>query len=123
MEIAERYLELVDDHALGQRVFATLRDEHDRARTAVLEIVEQGELLDRHPVLQQSIRLRNPYVDPMNAVQIELLRRHRAGARTRPGPCSARSPGSPPPCATPASAVPLLGEAQPQASACRYPFL
>ena len=86
MGIAERYLELVDDAALGHRVFAALREEHDRARTAVLEIVEQGELLDRHPVLQQSIRLRNPYVDPMNAVQIELLRRHRSGdeAATRP---------------------------------------
>ena len=67
-------------------MFAALRDEHDRARAAVLEIVEQQELLDRHPVLQQSIRLRNPYVDPMNAIQVELLRRHRAGDEeaTRP---------------------------------------
>ena len=56
-----------------------------RAR-AVLEIVEPRDLLDRHPVLQQSIRLRNPYVDPMNAIQVELLRRHRAGddEATRP---------------------------------------
>jgi phosphoenolpyruvate carboxylase len=79
MGIAERYLELVDDDALAQRVFGVLRDEHDRARTVVLEVVEAHELLDRHPVLQQSIRLRNPYVDPMNAIQVELLRRYRAG--------------------------------------------
>ena len=46
---------------------------------AVLTIVEAHELLDRHPVLQQSIRLRNPYVDPMNAIQVELLERWRAG--------------------------------------------
>ena len=48
-------------------------------REAVLSIVEAGELLDRQPVLQQSIRLRNPYVDPMNAIQVELLARWRAG--------------------------------------------
>jgi phosphoenolpyruvate carboxylase len=43
----------------------------------VLAIVEAGELLDRHPVLQQTIRLRNPYVDPISAIQVELLRRWR----------------------------------------------
>ena len=69
----------VDDAALASRIFGSLRDEHDRARAAVLEIVEARELLDRHPVLQQSIRLRNPYVDPMNAIQVELLKRWRAG--------------------------------------------
>ncbi|HEX3289887.1 MAG TPA: phosphoenolpyruvate carboxylase [Gaiella sp.] len=79
MGIAERYLELVDDAGLASRVFAALRAEHDRASAAVLEIVEARELLDRHPVLQQSIRLRNPYVDPMNAIQVELLGRWRAG--------------------------------------------
>jgi phosphoenolpyruvate carboxylase len=79
MGIAEGYLPLVGDDGLAARVFASLRAEHDRARAAVLEIVETRELLDRQPVLQQSIRLRNPYVDPMNAIQVELLRRHRAG--------------------------------------------
>ena len=79
MEIAERYLRLVEDSALATRVFGVLREEHDRARDVVLEIVEARELLDRQPVLQQSIRLRNPYVDPMNAIQVELLERWRAG--------------------------------------------
>jgi phosphoenolpyruvate carboxylase len=79
MGIAERYLELVLDSALAARVFGGLREEHDRTRAAVLEIVEARELLDRHPVLQESVRLRNPYVDPMNAIQVELLKRHRAG--------------------------------------------
>ncbi len=79
MGIAERYLELVGDDRLARRVFGVLREEHDRARDVVLGIVEARELLDRHPVLQQSIRLRNPYVDPMNAIQVELLGRWRAG--------------------------------------------
>ncbi len=79
MGIAERYLELVDDTPLADRVFGALRDEHDRACARVLEIVEARDLLDRHAVLQQSIRLRNPYVDPMNAIQVELLRRYRGG--------------------------------------------
>jgi phosphoenolpyruvate carboxylase len=79
MGIAERYLPLVQDESLGARVFGALRDEHDRAREAVLAIVEARELLDRHPVLQESVRLRNPYVDPLNAIQVELLGRWRAG--------------------------------------------
>ncbi len=79
MGIAERYLELVPDTALATRMFGLLREEHDRTRDAVLAIVGSRELLDRHPVLQQSVTLRNPYVDPMNAIQVELLGRHRAG--------------------------------------------
>jgi phosphoenolpyruvate carboxylase len=82
MEIAGRYLELVPDAELAERVFVGLRDEHERTREAVLAIVGTRELLDRHPVLQQSIRLRNPYVDPMNAIQVELLKRHRTGDST-----------------------------------------
>ena len=49
----------------------------------MLAIVEARELLDRQPVVQRSIRLRNPYVDPMNAIQVELLRRYRGAATTR----------------------------------------
>lgn len=79
MEIAERYLELVPDAALAERVFGVVGAEHDLAVGRVLEIVEARSLLDRHPVLQQSVRLRNPYVDPMNAIQVELLKRWRGG--------------------------------------------
>ena len=82
LEIAAQYLTLVPEHAEGERLFALLAAEHERAVAAVLEIVEAEQLLDRHPALQQSIRLRNPYVDPMNAIQVELLRRHRAGDET-----------------------------------------
>ncbi len=73
LSIARGYLELVDD----VRLFDVIVEEHERTVAAVLEIVEAGELLDRQPVVQRSIRLRNPYVDPMSAIQVELLRRWR----------------------------------------------
>jgi phosphoenolpyruvate carboxylase len=75
IEIAREYLVLVDDRSL----WAGIAAEHERTVAAVLEIVEADELLDRHPLVQRSVRLRNPYVDPMNAIQVELLRRYRAG--------------------------------------------
>jgi phosphoenolpyruvate carboxylase len=79
LEIAAGYLRLVPDEAEPERMFAVIAAEHDRAVAAVLEIVEAQALLDRHPVVQRSIALRNPYVDPMNAIQVELLKRYRAG--------------------------------------------
>jgi phosphoenolpyruvate carboxylase len=75
MEIAFEYLALVEDDSL----WPTIAGEHERTVAAVLEIVEARELLDRQPVIQRSVRLRNPYVDPMNAIQVELLRRYRSG--------------------------------------------
>ena len=75
LEIAEGYLELVKDDCLWQPI----REEHERTTAVVLEITESQELLDRQPVLQRSIRLRNPYVDPLNALQVELLGRFRNG--------------------------------------------
>ena len=76
LEISAGYLALVDDDGL----FAPIAAEHERTVESVLEIVEARELLDRQPVIQRAIRLRNPYVDPMNAIQVELLRRYRAAA-------------------------------------------
>ena len=78
-EIAAGYLDLVPPSADRDRLWARLSDEHRRTVEAVLAIVEAEALLDRHPVVQRSVRLRNPYVDPMNAIQVELLRAHRAG--------------------------------------------
>ncbi|MGH3102997.1 MAG: phosphoenolpyruvate carboxylase [Gaiellaceae bacterium] len=73
LEIAAGYLPLVED----DRLFSPIAGEHQRTVETVLAVVETDDLLDRHPVLQRSIRLRNPYVDPMNAIQVELLRRYR----------------------------------------------
>jgi phosphoenolpyruvate carboxylase len=75
MEIAREYLTLVRDDRLWEPIAA----EHARTVAAVLDIVETDQLLDRQPVVQRSVMLRNPYVDPMNAIQVALLRRYRAG--------------------------------------------
>jgi phosphoenolpyruvate carboxylase len=77
--IAKLYASLVEDAALRDRVFATLESEFERTRRMVLAVTDQSELLERDAVLSNSIRLRNPYVDPMSLLQVELLRRKRAG--------------------------------------------
>jgi phosphoenolpyruvate carboxylase len=79
LEIAQGYLPLVPAEAEPERLFGAIAADHERAVAAVLEIVEAKALLDRHPVVQRSIALRNPYVDPMNAIQVELLKRYRGG--------------------------------------------
>jgi phosphoenolpyruvate carboxylase len=86
IEIARGYLRLVPATPARDRLWGLIEGEHERTIEAVLATVESRELLDRHPVLQRSIRLRNPYVDPMNAIQVELLAAHRAGdeSATRP---------------------------------------
>jgi phosphoenolpyruvate carboxylase len=78
LPIARGYLRLVDDVSLFERIEA----EHARAVAGVLAATGVSRLLERQPMLRRSIDLRNPYVDPMNALQVELLRRHRAGDET-----------------------------------------
>jgi phosphoenolpyruvate carboxylase len=78
LSIARGYLSLVRDAGL----FDEIEREHERAVRGVLAATGVGNLLERQPVLRRSVDLRNPYVDPMNAVQVELLRRHRAGDAT-----------------------------------------
>ena len=80
--IARLYASLVDDEGLRERVYSLLAEEFDRAQRMVLRITGQRELLERNPVLSRSIRLRNPYVDPMSLIQVELLRRKRAGEQS-----------------------------------------
>jgi phosphoenolpyruvate carboxylase len=78
--IARLYAELVEDTAIRDEVFNMLAEEFRRTRRMVLLVTGQQELLERNPVLSRSIRLRNPYVDPMSLVQVELLRRKRSGS-------------------------------------------
>jgi len=75
LPIARGYLSLVDDPAPFDAIVA----EHERAVAGVLAATGMARLLERQPVLRRSVDLRNPYVDPMNAVQVELLRRYRSG--------------------------------------------
>ncbi|MCW5744788.1 MAG: phosphoenolpyruvate carboxylase [Alphaproteobacteria bacterium] len=77
--IASRYAELVADAGLRRSIFDRLRHEWELAIEAVLAITGQRSLLERNPLLARSIRNRFPYIDPLHHVQIELLRRHRAG--------------------------------------------
>ncbi|MFZ1878883.1 MAG: phosphoenolpyruvate carboxylase [Gaiellaceae bacterium] len=78
LSIARGYLRLVRDPG----PFQTIEEEHKRAVAGVLAATGRSALLERQPMLRRSIDLRNPYVDPMNAVQVDLLRRHRAGDKT-----------------------------------------
>ena len=77
--IASRYMALVEDAALREQIFPRLRDEWKGSVDALLGVLDQSVLLERNPALAREIRNRFPYIDPLNHVQLELLRRYRAG--------------------------------------------
>jgi phosphoenolpyruvate carboxylase len=79
LAIAARYASLVPDRALADAVFGQIRAEWDRTVEALLKITGQSALLDNNPDLAAVIRARLPYIDPLNHLQIELIRRLRAG--------------------------------------------
>ncbi len=79
LDIARLYAPLAG--APAERIFPILQAEFDRTRQVICAIREQAELLDGEPVLQRSIRLRNPYVDPLNFLQADLLPRWREAGR------------------------------------------
>jgi phosphoenolpyruvate carboxylase len=76
--IAQRYVGLGDGASGTARIWGTVADELERTRAELLLVCGESRLLDREPVLQASIDRRNPYVDPLSFVQVELLRRLRA---------------------------------------------
>ncbi|HEU0000969.1 MAG TPA: phosphoenolpyruvate carboxylase [Ktedonobacteraceae bacterium] len=78
MHIARHYALLVEDEQIRQKLSATVLEEYERTKRMLLAIVGGHALLDTSPVLQRSIRLRNPYVDPLSHFQVTLLRRLRA---------------------------------------------
>jgi phosphoenolpyruvate carboxylase len=79
LEIARGYAELVEDRDLAERVFGRIAEEWRATHEAVLAITGQRSLLEHNPRLAESIRLRLPYVDALNRLQVDLLRRRRAG--------------------------------------------
>jgi len=79
MGIAERYAALVEDRALAGAIFPRIRDGWEQARDGLLDATGQTRLLQHYPALDASIRLRLPYIEPLNLLQIELMKRHRAG--------------------------------------------
>jgi phosphoenolpyruvate carboxylase len=78
MGIAARYLTLVDDQASGAALFGRIRDMWLATQETLLIVTGQTRLLEKHPALDASIRLRLPYIEPLNLLQVELLKRHRA---------------------------------------------
>jgi phosphoenolpyruvate carboxylase len=77
MGIARVHSLLVRDPAVRREIWGRISAEYDRTRAGVLELIGQKELLDDTPWLKRSIEVRNPYVDPLNLVQVELFRRLR----------------------------------------------
>jgi phosphoenolpyruvate carboxylase len=80
-QIARQYASRTLDRQLGQRIFRLLEEEYDRACRIVLQITGERRLLEQSPVLQRSIAVRNPYVDPLSYLQVELLARRRGLVR------------------------------------------
>jgi phosphoenolpyruvate carboxylase len=76
--IASRYAELVPDANLRENIFGRIRSEWHASIEKLLEIMGQERLLQGNPLLERSIRNRFPYLDPLNHVQVELLKEHRA---------------------------------------------
>jgi phosphoenolpyruvate carboxylase len=77
LTVAERYVStlVASEH---QHVFEIIRDEHARTLAEVLAVTGQDELLDRYPVLQRTLRIRDVYIDPISYLQAALLQRSRS---------------------------------------------
>ncbi len=82
MGIASRYAELVTDIKLRQEVFGRIQKEWDLSVKWLFAVTGRTELLQDNPTLARSIRNRTPYIDPLNHLQVELLRRYRSGDAT-----------------------------------------
>jgi phosphoenolpyruvate carboxylase len=79
MGLAARYAGLVEDRTAADAIFGRIRTSWHHAHDGLLDVTGQVHLLEAHPALEASIRLRIPYIEPLNLLQIELLKRHRAG--------------------------------------------
>jgi phosphoenolpyruvate carboxylase len=76
--IASRYAELVPDKVVRDKIFEAIHAEWSDSIAALLAITKQAELLQDNPALDKSLKMRVPYLDPLNHVQVELLKLHRA---------------------------------------------
>jgi phosphoenolpyruvate carboxylase len=79
---AHLYSSLVEDASIRERIYDLFEAEYHRTVRALLAVLRQTELLEKNQVLAHSIRLRNPYVDPMHLIQVDMLRRKRQGEDT-----------------------------------------
>jgi len=79
LAIARHYATLVEDRGLAEVLFGRISSAWQEAHDTLLDITGQSRLMQKHPALEVSIRLRLPYIEPLNHLQVELLRRYRAG--------------------------------------------
>ena len=84
LAIASRYVELVEDKKLGRRIFGLIEAEWRRTNDALAQITGEASRLASNPSLARSIEHRFPYLDPLNHLQVELMRRHRAMGAAEP---------------------------------------
>lgn len=71
---AKEYLSLVEDHKIAERIFSNILEEYERTKEILLKITGDNELLDHTPNIKDSVYRRNPYVDPLNFLQVELIK-------------------------------------------------
>tara|TARA_B100000214_G_C23464148_1_gene399717 strand:- start:141 stop:524 length:384 start_codon:yes stop_codon:yes gene_type:complete len=79
MNIASRYAELVDDTDLREKIFGTIKKECFKSQKYLLKINQKKHLLENNPQLRDNFKERVPYINPLNHLQIELLRKYRKG--------------------------------------------
>ncbi len=84
MGSAKAYLELVEDPQAAKRIFENIVDEYERTKAALLKVSDNEALLSHSPNIKESVHLRNPYVDPLNILQVDLIRKLRETS-TPPG--------------------------------------
>jgi phosphoenolpyruvate carboxylase len=94
MYVAQQYAELATDDDGRKRIWLRIASERDRSRQVILDVIGVQELLSGTPWFQASIDVRNPYIDPLNLIQIEFLRRRRAQAGETPAAPAAATPGT-----------------------------
>jgi phosphoenolpyruvate carboxylase len=78
MSIAREYMRLAGDEAIAETIFSKIRDEYNRTLLQVLNVSGQKQLMEENPSLGLSLYRRNPYLDPLNNIQITLLSRYRS---------------------------------------------
>ncbi|WP_280769648.1 phosphoenolpyruvate carboxylase [Salipaludibacillus daqingensis] len=77
LQTAKEYVDLVEDKKIGERIFADITEEYDRTKDVLLKISKSEELLDHTPNIRESVHRRNPYVDPLNYLQVDLIQKMR----------------------------------------------
>jgi len=77
MLIAREYAELMNDRQLGEKVYKQIKDEYERSCHWIIKIAQIDHLLEDNPLLKNSLGRRDPYMDPLNHIQLALLRRYR----------------------------------------------